>query len=402
MKGTNVYQNTALKSHYCLEELKKQEGEYLPMYGRKRDRSKNSSHSTNPRVEPEVKRNENHCDVTFLRKLLAMNKKEELVLNRKLAKLVLEEEFGFENESSSLPVVTKTLFSNTAVSNFDSRNERKFPSLNENKVIRHKVNHPLGCTIDDKTKNISKRVVRAQYDLNGRRIYYDSENYEESECEDTTSTVKYSSGSEDEHSNPSVKFTRGSSKTYINTTTVIQTKSDITCDSSGRGKISSRRNSMTFMNQPVLDMKEHRVRRTPEGGTEDDSKYKKCLFTKVDASGKGSPSHGRRESSPGDGVQNVVVHCCEVAKDKVSSESKKKVLKVWNFNDIPKIQTVKLDTSNVKTLHDTQKIKESSAMSNKEKEVKNSRKSKDDRSAQQPSATQTTFVKRKSRSNNVC
>lgn len=387
IKGTKVSQNVSLKSYYCFDELKRYEGDYSTKSGKTVSRPKSPSRSGSlPRTETEVKRNENHCDVTFLRKLLAMNKKEELVLNRKLAKLVLEEEFGHRPETNSF---TKNLFSNTY--NFDSKREKYPKESNETKLS--KSNRPPEFIIPKKSNNTTNNHIRTQYDLNGRRIYYDSENYDESEDEDrTSSSVKYTSGSDIENPNPSVNFTAGSSKTYINTTTVIKTKSDITCDSEGRGTMSSRRNSVTWMNQPVVEKK---VDRKQEEGTGNESTFKKCLFTKVEVSGKGS-SRGRREVSSGDGVQNVVVHCCEVAKDKISSDSKKKVLKVWNFNDIPKIKPSKLETLSGKL----QQMNQSEAMSNKDKEMKSG---KDERSTQWKTwTTHNLLGSRKSRPNSAC
>lgn len=391
MKGTKVSQNVSLKSYYCFDELKRYEGDYSTKSGKTVSRPKSPSRSgILPRTETEVKRNENSCDVTFLRKLLAMNKKEELVLNRKLAKLMLEEEFGLRPEENSF---TKNLFSNT--SNFDSKREQYPKESNETKLT--KSNRPPEFIIPKKSNNTTNSHLHTQYDLNGRRIYYDSENYDESEDEDRTSpTVKYTSGSDIENPNPSVKFTAGSSKTYINTTTVIKTKSDITCDSVGRGTMSSRRNSVTWMNQPVVEKK---VDRKQEEGTGDESTFKKCLFTKVEASGKGS-SRGRREVSSGDGVQNVVVHCCEVAKDKISSDFKKKVLKVWNFNEIPKIKPSKLETLSGKVRGVQQMNPQSQAMSNKDKDMKSG---KDERSTQWKTwTTHNLLGSRKSRPNSVC
>lgn len=385
MKGTKVSQNVSLKSYYCFDELKRYERDYSTKSGRPKSPSRSG---ILPRTETKVKRNENNCDVTFLRKLLAMNKKEELVLNRKLAKLVLEEEFGLRPEANSF---TKDLFSNT--SDFDSKRE-KYPK-ESNKTKFTKSNRPPEFIIPKKSNNTTNSHLRTQYDLNGRRIYYDSENYDESEDEDRTSpTVKYTSGSI-ETPNSSVKFTAGSSKTYINTTTVIKTKSDITCDSVGRGTMSSQRNSVTWMNQPVVEKK---VDRKQEEGTGDESTFKKCLFTKVEASGKGS-SRGRREVSSGDGVQNVVVHCCEVAKDKISSDFKKKVLKVWNFNDIPKIKPSKLETLGGQ-VRGVQQMNQSQAMSNKDKDMKCG---KDERSTQWKTwTTHNLLESRKSRPNSVC
>lgn len=395
MKGTKVSQNVLLKSRYCSDELKRYEGEYTTKSGKTVSRSKTPSRSGIPsRTETEVKRNENHCDVTFLRKLLAMNKKEELVLNRKLAKLVLEEEFGLRPEANRF---TKNLFSNTSVSNFDSTREKYSKPLNEAKLT--KLIRPPECIIPKKSNNSKNSPQRTQYDLNGRRIYYDSENCEESEDEDRISTtVKYTSGSDDETPNPSLNFTAGRSKTYINTTTVIKTKSDITCDSADRSTMSSRRSSVTWMNQPVLEKKVDRVERKQEEGTGDDSTFKKCLFTKVEAYGKGS-SRDRRETSSGDGVQNVVIHCCEVAKDKISSGSKKKVLKVWNFNDIPKIKPAKLETSSGK-LRGVEEMNQPQAILKKDKDIKSGI---DERSTQWKTwTTHNLLGKRKSRPSSVC
>lgn len=396
MEGSKVSQNALLKSHYCFEELKRYEGESSTKSksDKKVNRSKTPSRSGSPsRTGTEVKRSENNCDIAFLRKLLALNKKEEFILNRKLAKLVLEEEFGLSPEANRF---TKNLFSNTSVSNFDSKREKHSKALNETKLP--KLDRSSECIIPKKSNNTKKSPLRTQYDLNGRRIYYDSENYEESEDEDTTSTtVKYTSGSEDEIPNPAVKFTAGRSKTYINTTTVIKTKSDITCDSVGRGTISSRRNSVTWMNQPVVEKKMDRVERKQEEGTGDESTFKKCLFTKVEASGNRS-SRDRREISSGDGVQNVVVHCCEVATDKIRSDSKKKVLKVWNFSDIPKIKPAKLELSSGKP-SEFQQSNQSQAMSNKEKDIKSG---KDESNTQWKTwTTHNLFGKRKSRPNSA-
>uniref|UniRef100_A0A1B6GT21 Uncharacterized protein n=1 Tax=Cuerna arida TaxID=1464854 RepID=A0A1B6GT21_9HEMI len=232
----------------------------------------------------------NNCDVAFLRKLLAMNKKEELLLNKKLAKLLAEE---WKPPEVGTGKGFKGCTSLSALSVYNNHDKRML--LMDNSV--------QGST----SKN--RRIpCPPQFDKNGRMVFNDSDEDDE---EDFNNRL-----------DPTVEFTSAESKTWINTTTVIKTKSDVS------GKVCSKKDSMSVINQrPSLQSKNYDRK---HGGIEENIYPRKSFFTANDTY-QNSQSQ-KRNTDQNEVLDNMVAHCCVA----VPTNSRKIAKKVWDYNNIPK------------------------------------------------------------------
>uniref|UniRef100_A0A1B6LBD8 Uncharacterized protein n=1 Tax=Graphocephala atropunctata TaxID=36148 RepID=A0A1B6LBD8_9HEMI len=271
-----------LRSRYCPGELNR---------ARQGDRERIQrceSHTDHMFARPPDNR-ESSCDVTFLRKLLTLNKKEELLLNKKLAELLVEEEFSRSGDKMGKSF--KGCTSSSTLSVYQNRCGR---------------NSFVDKTVQGSPSRQFTRQPR--YDMNGRRTFDDSDDEDKEEFEGRVE--------------PTADFTTAESKTWINTTTVIQTKSDLT------ENMYSKKNSMTVVNK-------HPVLKTINEEKGDDSEERFYLRNSPFTTNDAAP--GNHQSQRGDTDQikvlgNLVGHCCAA----VPSNPRKMTKKVWNFNNIPK------------------------------------------------------------------
>ncbi|XP_046666871.1 uncharacterized protein LOC124358611 [Homalodisca vitripennis] len=272
-------QSSHLRSHYCLEELRRPQCDRVL-------RSASQAQVTNR--APDTK-GEN-CDVAFLKKLLAMNKKEELLLNKKLAKLLAEE---LKTPEVRTGKGCKGCTSLSALSVYNNHDKRLLL---------------MDSTVQGSPSRNRRVPCPPQFDANGRVIFNDSD---EEDTEDFNHRLE-----------PKVEFTSAESKTWINTTTVIKTKSDVS------GKMCSKKNSLSVINQrPSLQTKSCGRKC---GEVEGDSYPRKSFFTASNA--YQNYQSQKRNTDQSEVLDNMAAHCCVA----VPTKPRKMTKKVWDFNNIPK------------------------------------------------------------------
>lgn len=283
----------------------------------------NYNSSKNVSTHEQLYKNNQKDDIQFLRKLLVLNKQEEKLINKRLAKLMTEDVFslspsqGEKNNYLGKSTMSLGTHLNSTGSSYNCGMYKR-KSVMENmpsQSLLSKDNNTFSCS---------------QYKLKGKRIWADRLNEEEEEeeffdCEKTIEKMDESVVgriSKNTISKTSVKHQSGLKTSTLPSINLTRKTKSTTWNENKNGEDESER-----MKKSMLSVSENR----PRG--------------EVKSSKMGS------DQSQGDGAQNDKVRCNRVLIKEYSEMKKKKLLKVWNFCDIPKTKSKNTIPSNsIKTV----------------------------------------------------
>lgn len=276
-KRSKTSPDMLIKSYYCLEEINK-----VP-YGKRKHI--NQVKPPNTSVGQVGSKENGETDIIFLKKLLSFNKKQELLINKKLSELLREQEINDSKEK---------------------RHPRLDSSSSESAYKAKRYNFPAGQNRSRNRDyleeyNVSSKVGKDKitYDINGRRVYHLSD----------------SDGELDEEDSPENSGTNSNFRS--------QSNSSIEWD-----EMSHDRNSRKDSKRPVQIQSNRNGRRRYQ--SELARRSARCP-SRMAKSTIGIGLEEKEEENVKNRLQTVVAHCREVPRNQEHSEGKKKIHRVWDY-----------------------------------------------------------------------